>query len=406
MSLNDPKWGNSKKPEGPPDLDEIFRKLNQKLAGLFGGKSNKPPENGGGTPKPALPAGAIFTLLAVAMGVIFVGWLATGFYTVKDGTKAAVLKLGKYNRTTEAGLNWRWPRPIESEEIVDVSNLRSVEIGFRKASGQDKKQPNEALMLTEDENIVDVQLSVQYDVSNIFNFLFRNNMGTKTLEEDTIRQIAETAIREVVGRSKMDFVLNEGRTKIATDVKSTMQQIADRYELGVSIRTVNLADTQPPEAVRSAFDDFVRAGQQRETYKNEGEAYRNDKLPRAKGAAQRLLEESEGHRGRVVANAEGEAARFKSVLTEYEKAPQVTRERLYLETMQQVLSNTNKVLIDNKSGSGNMLYLPLDKLAPLQSAPTKQGTVEMGSSSSSRSADTPPAPVVAEPSRREQLRSR
>jgi membrane protease subunit HflK len=225
-------------------------------------------------------------------------------------------------------------------------------VGYR--TNVKNKQPNEALMLTDDENIIDIQFAVQYKLKDAVEWVFNNRD-----QEDTVKQVAETAIREVVGKSKMDFVLYEGREKVAFDVSESMQQILDRYKMGVQITNVTMQGVQPPEQVQAAFDDAVKAGQERQ--KNEGQAYANDVIPKAAGAASRLMQESEAYRARVVANAEGDASRFKQVLTEYQKAPAVTRDRMYLETMQQIFSNTTKVMIDSKSGS-NLIYLPLDKL--------------------------------------------
>jgi membrane protease subunit HflK len=227
-------------------------------------------------------------------------------------------------------------------------------VGYR--TNVKNKQPNEALMLTDDENIIDIQFAVQYKLKDAVEWVFNNRD-----QEDTVKQVAETAIREVVGKSKMDFVLYEGREKVAFDVSESMQQILDRYKMGVQITNVTMQGVQPPEQVQAAFDDAVKAGQDRERQKNEGQAYANDVIPKAAGAASRLMQESEAYRARVVANAEGDASRFKQVLTEYQKAPAVTRDRMYLETMQQIFSNTTKVMIDSKSGS-NLIYLPLDKL--------------------------------------------
>ncbi|MEN3291864.1 MAG: modulator of FtsH protease HflK, partial [Burkholderiales bacterium] len=253
-----------------------------------------------------------------------------------------------------AGFNWRWPYPIQSHEVVNVSQVRTVEVGYR--SSFKNKQAKESLMLTDDENIIDIQFAVQYKLKSAAEWVFNNRD-----QEETVRQVAETAIREIVGRNKMDFVLYEGREKVALDVNQLMQQIVDRYKSGVQITNVTMQNVQPPEQVQAAFDDAVKAGQDRERQKNEGQAYANDVIPRARGAASRLLQESEAYRSRVVANAQGDASRFKQVLVEYQKAPAVTRDRMYLEAMQQIFSNTTKVMVDSKSGN-NLLYLPLDKL--------------------------------------------
>lgn len=251
-------------------------------------------------------------------------------------------------------MNWRWPYPIQGHEIVNVSQVRTVEVGYR--SSVKNKQANESLMLTDDENIVDIQFAVQYKLKNAAEWLYSNRD-----QEEVIRQVAETAIREIVGKSKMDFVLYEGREKVALDVGSLMQQILTRYKAGVQITNVTMQGVQPPEQVQAAFDDAVKAGQDKERQKNEGQAYANEIIPKARGEASRTLQEAEGYRSRIVANAEGNASRFKQVLSEYQKAPAVTRDRMYLETMQQIFTSTSKVLMDTKQ-TGNMIYLPLEKM--------------------------------------------
>ena len=302
----------------------------------------------------------------IAVIVAFL-WLASGFFIVQEGQTAVVMTFGKYSHTTLAGFNWRWPYPIQSHEIVNVSQVRTAEIGYR--GNPKNKQLKESLMLTDDENIIDIQFAVQYTLKDASQWLFNNRD-----QDETVRQVAETAIREIVGRSKMDFVLYEGREKVALDVGQLMQQILDRYKSGVQITNVTMQGVQPPEQVQAAFDDAVKAGQDRERQKNEGQAYANDVIPKASGAASRLLEEADAYRSRIVANAEGDAARFKQVLEQYQKAPAVTRDRMYLETMQQIFTNTTKVMVDAKSGS-NLLYLPLDKLMQQvdAAAPTKPG---------------------------------
>jgi len=372
FSLNDPQWGRgsqddnknqnnggngNKKPEdGPPDLDQLWRDFNQRVSRLFGkrgggGGSDNGDGNGSFNRGDIKGAGIGAGVIAVIVAFL---WLASGFFIVQEGQTAVVMTFGKYSHTTLPGFNWRWPYPIQGHEIVNVSQVRTAEIGYR--SNAKNKQLKEALMLTDDENIIDIQFAVQYKLKNAAEWLFNNRD-----QDETVRQVAETAIREIVGRSKMDFVLYEGREKVALDVGQLMQQILDRYKSGVQITNVTMQGVQPPEQVQAAFDDAVKAGQDRERQKNEGQAYANDVIPKASGAASRLLEEAEAYRSRIVANAEGDAARFKQVLDEYQKAPAVTRDRMYLETMQQIFSNTTKVMVDAKSGN-NLLYLPLDKL--------------------------------------------
>ena len=397
MSMNDPQWGKrGGKNDGPPDLDEILRKFKQKLDGFFGQKGGNDkgggPAGGPSAPTPAMMGGGIVLACGLALSV----WLASGFYIVQEGTRGIELRLGKYLQTTQAGLRWRWPYPFETNEIVNVSQVEAVEIGHR--NNQKTKVKEEALMLTQDQNIVDLQFAVQYTLNNPEKFLF-NNKDPK----EAVRQVAETAMREIVGKSKMDFVLYEGRGDIAARTKLLMQQILDRYQTGIQISIVNLQNAQPPEQVQNSFDDAVRAKQDRERLKNEGEAYANDILPRARGAAARLMEEANGHKQRVIASAQGDASRFTQVLTEYDKAPGVTRERLYLDMMQQVMQSTTKVVVDQK-GSSNLLYLPLDKLMQAAQQIPLPAIAESGVAP--RAVNVEPAPIVTEANRLRDSRSR
>jgi modulator of FtsH protease HflK len=389
MALNDPQWG-KRNNDGPPDLDEIWRKFNQKLTGLFGGKGSGGTPPGGGNGAGMKQLGGGIGLIAFIVAAV---WLASGFYIVQEGRRGVELTFGKYRgSTTMPGPRWHWPYPIESAEIVDVAQNRTVTIGYRGSVKQ--KQPQESLMLTDDENIIDIQFSVQWTVKNPEDFLFKN----KTLPDDIVRQAAETAIRQVVGKSKMDFVLQTGRDDIGNNTRNLMQDILDRYETGIKIDRVNMQNAQPPEQVQAAFDDAVKAGQDRERQKNEGQAYANDVIPRARGNASRLIEEANGYRQRVVANSEGEAKRFTQILTEYEKAPVVTRERLYLDAMQQVLGNSSKIMIDQKSSGGSLLYLPLDKLMQMSGG-------SAADAAASKSVAAPEAPAV-DPVRPRDSRSR
>ncbi len=374
MSLNDHGWGNNpgggKKGggnQGPPDLDELWRDVNRRLAGLFGRKGRGGGDGGGdggdgGGPRlPSLSPRQFGGGIGVLLGLVALAWLASGFYIVDASQRGVVLQFGSYRETTDPGLRWRLPWPIQSHETVNLTGVRTVEVGYR--GSEKNKVPKEALMLTDDENIVSVQFAVQYLLKDVQAYLFKNRHP-----DDAVIQAAETAIREIVGKSKMDFVLYEGRDVIAASTQKLIQDILDRYDTGIQIRSVTMQSTQPPEQVQAAFDDAVKAGQDRERQKNEGQAYANDVIPRAQGAASRLQQEAEGYRARMIATAEGDTSRFKQVLTEYNKAPEVTRQRLYLETVQQVYANTSKVMIDAK-GAGNLLYLPLDKLMQSTAAP-------------------------------------
>lgn len=353
MALNDPQWG-KRNNEGPPDLDELFRRFNKKLSELIGRRSSNNGGGGGGVPTRKLPGGGW-----LIVGILLAIWLASGFYIVDASSKGIVLRFGKYHETTDPGPRWHLPWPIESKEVVNVSALHTAEIGFR-GNAKSSKVIEESLMLTDDLNIIDIQFAVQYLLVDPKLFLFENRFYEPNAE-DLVRQAAETATRQVVGKHKMDYVLNEGRTEIAEQSAVLMQTILDRYKSGIKISRVNMQNAQPPEQVQQAFDDANKANQDKERQINEGQAYANDILPKAEGTAARLRAEANGYQQRVIAAAEGDASRFKQILFEYQKAPAVTRERLYLDMMQQVLANTSKVLVDQK-GSGNLLYLPLDKL--------------------------------------------
>jgi len=363
MAWNDPQWGNkgNRNPNGgPPDLDELWRRVNQRLNGMFGKKDTGGSGGGGdGFSPEGFPGGG--NLVGLLAGVLALVWVASGFYIVDTGQRGMVLRFGQYVETTEPGPRWHFPWPIESREIVNVDQVRTVEIGYR--NNVKSKVLKESLMLTDDENIIDLQFAVQYILKDPVEFLFINRAP-----EDSALQIAETAMREIVGKNKMDFVLYEGRAEIAARAKQLMQDIHDRHKTGISISQVTLQNIQPPEQVQAAFDDAVKAGQDRERLKNEAEAYFNDVVPRARGLASRLKAEAEGYKLSVIANAEGEASRFTQILAEYQKAPQVTRQRLYLDTMQTVMNNTSKILVDQKGGN-SLLYLPLDKLQQIVSQP-------------------------------------
>jgi membrane protease subunit HflK len=361
MSLNDPQWG--RRPgQGPPDLDEIWRDFNRKLNALFGRRGGSGGEGPQGPSVKKFGGGAGILLL-----LIFLVWIASGFYIVYEGQRGIVLRFGRFVETTMPGPRWHLPYPVESAEVVNVAGVRSVEVGYR--NNVKSKVLKESLMLTDDENIVDVQFAVQYILKSPTDYLFNNR-----IPEDSVLQAAETAIREIVGKSSMDFVIFEGRSEVAARAHKLMQEILDRYGTGINISKVTMQNAQPPEQVQASFDDAVKAGQDRERQKNEGQAYANDVVPKAKGMAARLTQEAEGYRQRVVEQSEGDASRFRQIVAEYNKAPQVTRDRLYIEAMQQIMSNTTKVLIDQKGGN-SLIYLPLDKImqmtgtGPGESAP-------------------------------------
>ncbi|MBT0961123.1 FtsH protease activity modulator HflK [Denitromonas iodatirespirans] len=393
MSLNDPRWGNQgndqerdRPKDGPPDLDELWRDVNRRLGGLFGRRSGGGGGNGGGNMPSLSPrqfGGGLGALIVLALLV----WGASGFYIVDANQRGVVLRFGDYIETTMPGLHLRLPFPIESHELVDVTGVRTIEVGYR--GSERNKVLREALMLTDDENIINIQFAVQYILKSPEDYLFNNRHP-----DEAVSQAAETAVREIVGKNRMDFVLYEGREEVAVRAKDLMQEILDRYQTGIQVSQVTMRNAQPPEQVQAAFDDAVKAGQDRVRQQNEGQAYANDVIPKARGTASRLAEEAQGYAARVVANAEGDASRFGQVLTEYRKAPRVTRERMYLEAMQEMYSNTTKIMVDAK-GSGNLLMLPLDKLLQATGAGASS-RAESAASSSAPISDVPRSAAIGD----------
>jgi len=372
MGSNDPQWGRKKGSSGPPDLDELLRNVNKKISDLFGRKRRGSNGSGGGN---GMRFGGGLSV-GLIIGLLLLLWIASGFYIVTEGYRGVVLRFGKYIETTQAGLRWHLPYPAESVETVNVSQVRTVEIGYR--TNMTNKVLKEALMITDDENIIDIQFAVQYILSNPEEYLFNNRNP-----DQAVLQVAESSIREVIGKSSMDYVLYEGREDVAARATVLMQQLLSSYKIGIAISKVTMQNAQPPQQVQAAFDDAVKAGQDKERQKNEGEAYANQVVPVAIGNAARLLQESEGYKQRVIETSTGDASRFKQILIEYSKAPRVTRDRLYLDMMQEVLSSTNKILIDQKN-SNSLLYLPLDKLIEKSATTTPTPTPS-------------PAPVAATP---------
>ncbi len=357
---------NNGRNEGPPDLDELWRDFNRKLSGLFGGKGGGPRPNGsgdGGRGGPSFQpdmksAGIGIGLIA---GVVALVWLGSGVFIVQEGQQAVVTSFGRYAYTAQAGIQWRFPYPFQGHETVPVTQLRSKEVGRNtvvQATGL-----RDSSMLTQDENIIDIRFTVQYSLKDAREYLFENRNP-----DDAVEQAAESAVREIVGRSKVDQVLYEQRAAIDADLVKLIQTQLDRLKTGIVVRNINVQHVQVPEQVQAAFNDAVKAGADRDRFKNEGQAYASDVIPKAQGSASRLKEEAEGYRARIIAQAEGDAQRFRSVLSEYQKAPAVTRDRLYIETMQQVYSNVSKVMVDSRNGS-NLLYLPLDRLLQQAGAP-------------------------------------
>ncbi|ABD70018.1 HflK protein [Rhodoferax ferrireducens T118] len=376
--------------QGPPDLDELWRDFNRKLGGLFGNVKN--PIRGsvgggmggngsGGGFQPDMKSAGIG--IGLIIGVVLLIWLGTGFFIVQEGQQAVITQFGKYRSTVGAGFNWRLPYPIQRHELVFVTQIRSVDVGrdtIIKATGL-----RESAMLTQDENIVEIKFAVQYRLNDARAFLFESKDPTAA-----VVQAAETSVREVVGKMRMDSALAEERDQIAPRVRALMQKILDRYKVGIEVVGVNLQQSgvRPPEQVQAAFDDVLKAGQERERAKNEAQAYANDVVPRAIGSASRLKEEADAYKARIVAQAQGDAQRFRSVLTEYQKAPQVTRDRMYVDTMQQIYSSVTKVMIDSRQGS-NLLYLPLDKIVQMTGQGADAATLTAPAAAPTNSAAVP-----------------
>lgn len=369
--------GNSGGPnQGPPDLDELWRDFNRKLGGLFGGNKQAPrggePNwnrhnqnngnngSGGGNNggfQPDMKSAGIGAGLIGAIAVLI--WLGTGFFIVQEGQQAVITRFGALNRTVDAGFSWRMPYPFERHETVSFTQVRSVEVGRNSVGAATGIK--DSSMLTKDENIVDVRFTIQYNLKSSSQFLFENRSP-----DEAIVKAAESAVREVVGRFNLDDILGRNSEVLQQDVLRSVQQQMDRYQTGISVQNVNIQNVQAPEQVQASFDDALKAGQDRDRLKNEGQAYANNVIPGARGTASRLKEESEGYKARVIAQADGDSQRFRSIYTEYAKAPQVTRDRMYLDTMQQIYSNTTKILVDSRAGN-NLLYLPLDKIMQMGS---------------------------------------
>ncbi len=362
MSWNEPggkdkdPWSGRDKQQGPPDLDEALKSIQDKIGNIFGGKSGGNNDGGGNGIINKGPGSLGIGLLA---GLALLVWGLSGVYIIDEGNRGVVLRFGAYVETTQPGPHWRFPAPIDELVIVNVEQQRFIEVGYRSGGGQGTSGsvPREALMLTKDENIVDVRLAVQYAVKDAKNFLFSLKDPS-----DTLKQATESAQRGVVGQYDMDYLLTEGRSQIVAQIETDIQNIMDSYQSGVRVTSVNLQDAQPPEQVQGAFEDAIKAREDEQRLKNEAEAYSNEVIPKARGAGARLTQESEGYRAKTIAEAEGNASRFSQLLAEYEKAPEVTRKRLYIDTMEVVLSKSEKVLIDVKNGN-NLMYLPLDKLS-------------------------------------------
>lgn len=344
MPWNEPGSGKSPNSnrDGGPDIEDILKNIRDN----FGGGGGKKPSGPGGFP--------IFALVLIGLVVL---WGFKSFYIVEEGYESLEFRFGKYTSTQTPGLRFvLWP--IETNIKVNTQTIRTVEVGYRDSGPQLK----EALMLTNDENIVDVTMAVQYTIKNLEDLIFNvGNVRYAGVLDDVVRGATESALREVVGGTKMDDLLTEGRNVVDANTEELLQTVLDRYQTGIQIESVEIQDAKPPREVRDAFDDVVKADQDKVTLVNQAEAYANDLLPRARGRAARISQEAEAYRVTVVAEAEGQAERFTQVLDQYSLAPEITRKRLYLETMENVLSKTNKVLIDQTSNN-SLMYLPIDKI--------------------------------------------
>ncbi len=376
MAWNEPgkddkdPWGNRGN-DGPPDLDDVIRNIQRKLSGMLGGSSSTNSDD-----QPSGQGSAIG--LGLIAAVIFIVWLASGIYIVEPAERGVILQFGKYKETVLPGPHWHIPAPIQSVDVVDVDKSRTAAIGFRSTVGRDSTIASEALMLTKDENIIEMKVEIQYRVEDAAAFLFNVDNPIATLEKMT-----ESAVREVVGQSSMDQAINE-RANLKGQAETLLQSLLNDYGTGLIVTSFNIKDTQPPAQVQAAFSDVVKAGADKERMKNEAEAYANDIVPKARGAAFRLVQEAEAYKSQILSKAKGETSRFLQVMKEYEKAPEITRERLYLDTMESVYSKTQKVMVDVSKDSSNVLYLPLDKMrSSSNSEPTRVDVSNMNNYSTS-----------------------
>ncbi|NEV60932.1 FtsH protease activity modulator HflK [Thiorhodococcus minor] len=383
MAWNEPGGGN-KDPwsgkgggeEGPPDLDEVVRKLQERLGGLFGGK--QPPGSGSGGGGFGGGGRLSTKVVGVILGVLLVIWLATGIYIVEPAERGVVMRFGHYVDTTGPGPHWHLPMPIERVIKVNVDEISTL--------------THKAAMLTQDENIVEVELTVQSRIQDAADYLFQDQDPERTLNDATV-----TVLRVVIGQSKLDYVMTEGRGAVAVTIKERIQNLLDRYKTGLLVTSVNMQPAKPPEQVKAAFDDAIKAREDKERLENQAEAYANEVLPDARGKAARIVADAKAYRDQVIAESEGEASRFTAILAEYAKAPQVTRQRLYLETMEDVLGNNGKVLLDVQEGGNSLLYLPIDQLMK-QHQKTQSQTVPSSTAPSASTAipsdQSPPRRVV------------
>lgn len=386
---NDP-WGNRKNSGGPPDLDEVFKNVRGKLDGLFGKKGPRRAGGGDGNNSSGFPGGSLggkgLGIVAAILGVL---WILSGIYIIEPAESGVVTQFGRHVKTVNAGPHWHIPYPFQSVERINVQEVRTATL------------PDQ-LILTQDENLADIKVTVQYVINSAENYLF--NVRSP---DETLNQVMESALREVIGQTDLEAVLTEGRELIPSVTRDEMQKVLDAYNAGIAITSVNFEKGQPPAEVQAAFSDVIKAREDRERFINEAQGYSNEIVPRARGDAQRIIEESQGYRTRVEQAAIGESQRFLSLLTEFKKAPDVTRERLYIEAMETVLSNSNKVLIDSGDGGGNsLMYLPIDKLIEQGSTRRTPTGIDALSSSSNDSPRFSDLPSRAEDVVRDSSRSR
>ncbi|MGB5735368.1 MAG: FtsH protease activity modulator HflK [Thiohalocapsa sp.] len=374
MAWNEPgggnkdPWGGSSGNQGPPDLDEIVRKLQERVSGLLGGVKKAGSSGGGG---PGGGPDLSLRTIGVIAAVLFIGWLFSGIYIVDPAERGVITRFGAYTKMTEPGPHWHIPWPIETVQIVNVDEISSFS--------------HKALMLTKDENIVDVELTVQSRIQDAANYLFQDQAPEKTLRDAT-----ETVVRKTIGGSNLDYILTEGRSAVAATIRERVQSLMDIYKTGLQVTSINMQPAKPPDQVKEAFDDAIKAREDKERLENKAEAYANEILPQARGEAARATADAKAYRDRVVAEAEGQASRFTAVLGEYAKAPYVTRERLYLETMEQVLGESNMVLLDVPDGN-SLMYLPLDQLMKQNPPQPRTSMVDMSDSTGTSSASASPA---------------
>jgi membrane protease subunit HflK len=380
MAWNEPGGGN-KDPwsgkgggdQGPPDLDEVVRKLQERLGGLFGGGKPGGPSGGGGFSLPGGTLGKRAVLIVV--GLLILVWLASGIYIVDPAYRGLVLRFGQYVETTDPGPHWHIPFPVESVVKVNVDEVATFS--------------HQAAILTQEENIVDVELTVQSRIQDAADYQFQDQDPKRTLKDAT-----ETVMRETIGGSKLDYVLTEGRGQIAAATQQGIQDLMNKYQTGLLVTSVNMRSAKAPEPVKESFDDAIKAREDKERLENQAEAYSNQILPQARGEAARILADAKAYRDKVLAESEGESARFTAVLTEYKKAPDVTRERLYLDTMEQVLGGTNKVVLDVQEGGNSLIYLPLDQMMPKRPGTAANVT---GPAAAALPMEPEPRPTAARP---------